>query len=387
MTYDFDSIISRAGTYAEKYELREKKFGKADAEPFWLADMDLPAPRFVVDALRKRIEHPIFGYTAQYDSVTDSIVWWMRNEHDAEVDPSWISFAPSVVASISTAVRVLSNAGDSVAVLSPVYGPFFTYVDLHGRHIADCPLLVNENRFDIDFPLLNKTLERPEVTLLLLCNPQNPGGRVWSKTELVKIVECCAANNVLIFSDEIHSDFVYEPLKNISMLNIEGAEKIGVVAHSIGKTFNTSGLHASFTIIPDAELRGRFRAAAELAHSGDINLLGKVAIEAVFSPEGIEYKRQLLAYLRENTRLVVERLRDGGIAAMLPESTFLVWGDFREFGPWHEVHNRLLNEANVALSDGPFFGPAGTGWFRINCAYPRAVLLAAVDRIVATFKA
>jgi cystathionine beta-lyase len=218
--------------------------------------------------------------------------------------------------------------------------------------------------------------------LLLLCNPQNPGGRVWSADELRRLVGLCAANGVVLFSDEIHSDIVYPPQRHNTLLAIDGADATGLVAHSIGKTFNTSGLQASFSIIPDAGLRTRFRAAAEKAHAGDINVLGKVALASAFSPDGAEYKRQLVEYLRGNTRLVCERLRAGGIPAMLPEATFLVWGDFRGFGSWQAVFKRLLNDANVALSGGNFFGPAGEGWFRINCAHPRARLLAATDRIV-----
>ncbi len=383
--YDFDQVISRQGTFAEKYDARERIFGKGEVEPFWVADMDLPTPAFLVEAMRQRLEHPMFGYTEQYAAVFDSITWWMRDQHGATAEQDWISLSPSVVTSISNAIQVFTKPGDAVALLSPVYGPFFTYVDVNDRTVADCPLLVVDSKFEIDFPRLEGILAQPEVKLFLLCNPQNPGGRVWREDELQKLVDLCLANGVIIFSDEIHCDVVYPPYRHTTLLNISGAQQLGLVAHSIGKTFNTSGLQASFVIIPNSGLRNRFRGGAERMHAADINLLGKIAMAHALSPQGAEYKRQLVEYLRENTLLVADKLKVLDIDVMVPDATFLVWSDFRKFGPWKDVFQRLMDDANVALSGGIFFGPAGEGWFRINCAHPRSQLLPAVDRIVAAF--
>ncbi len=384
--YDFGTPISRMGTHAEKYDARERFFGSADVEPFWVADMDLPTPAFLVDKLRERLDHSMFGYTEQYDFVFESIRWWMQDQHRAQVEQNWISLSPSVVTSISMAIQAFTKPSGSVAILSPVYGPFFSCTQLNGRTLADCPLRVEQGRFEIDFQSLEEILTRPETTLLLLCNPQNPGGRVWSIEELDRLAVLCRDNRVILFSDEIHSDIVYPPARHNSLLNVESARDIVLVAHSIGKTFNASGLQSSFTIIPDSGLRTRFRSAQERSHAGDINLLGKVALAHALSPDGAEYKRQLVAYLRENTLRVCEKLNGLEEAkVMVPEATFLVWCDFRNFGPWKEVFKRLVRDANVALSGGTFFGPAGEGWFRVNCAHPRAQLLPAVDRIVAEF--
>jgi cystathionine beta-lyase len=384
--YDFDRVISREGSHAEKYDARQRYFGHADVEPFWVADMDLPSPAFLVEALRDRLDHSMLGYTEQYEQVFDSIRWWMEHEHHASVEQKWILLSPSVVSSISVAIQAFTRPGDSVAVLSPVYGPFFSCARINGRKVADCPLRVEAERFEIDFEALERLLTRPEVTLLLLCNPQNPGGRVWDAEELERVACLCRDSGTLLFSDEIHSDIVYPPARHTTLLNIDAAQGIGMVAHSIGKTFNASGLQASFAIIPDPGLRSRFRAGLERNHAGDVNLLGKVALASALSPEGGEYKRQLVAYLRGNTQQVCDRLRQlDSIKLMEPESTFLVWSDFREFGPWREVFRRLINDANVALSGGDFFGPAGEGWFRINCAHPRSRLLPAVERIVSAF--
>ena len=386
VVYDFDTVVSRAGTYAEKYDARQKFFGKADVEPFWVADMDLPTPGFLVDALRSRIEHPMFGYTEQYDDVFESIQWWMKNEHGAAVESKQISLSSSVVTSISMAIQAFTEPGDTVALLSPVYGPFFSCTKQNHRKVADCPLRVEQGKFEIDFMALEQQLSRPEVKLLLFCNPQNPGGRAWSFQCLELVVKMCAERGVIFFSDEIHCDIVYPPHVHRSVLNIPAADDIAVVAHSIGKTFNTSGLQSSFSIIKNARLRSQFRTAQERSHAGDINLLGKVALAHAMTPAGAEYKKQLVAYIHENTRRVCERLQQiDGLKVMEPEATFLVWSDFRAFGDWQTVFKTLIHDANVALSGGNFFGPAGEGWFRINCAHPRSLLLPAVDRIIASF--
>ncbi|WP_372793956.1 MalY/PatB family protein [Pontiella sp.] len=386
IVYDFDTPVSRLGTHAEKYDARERFFGKADVEPFWVADMDLPGPAFLTEQLRERIGHPMFGYTEQYGKVFEGIQWWMKNEHRAEVDPAWISLSPSVVTTISLAIQCFTEEGDSVALLSPVYGPFFSCTKINKRRVADVPLAVENGKFEIDFQALEKALAQPGVKLMLMCNPQNPGGRAWSFQTLEKVVALCVQHGVILLSDEIHSDIVYAPATHQSVLNIPAADEIALVAHSIGKTFNTSGLQSSFTFIKNPELRSKFRHAQNRIHAGDVNLLGKVALAAVLSPAGAEYKKQLVAYLHENTKQVCARLNQiDGITVMQPEATFLVWSDFRAFGDWQTVFKKLIHDANVALSGGSFFGPAGEGWFRINCAHPRAQLLPAVERIVSVF--
>ncbi len=384
--YDFDTPVSRLGTYAEKYEARGKYFGSPDVEPFWVADMDLPAPAFLTDALRARIEHPIFGYTEQYREVYDAVAWWMKHEHGAAAEAETVLLSPSVVTSISLAIQAFTKAGDSVAVLSPVYGPFFGCTTQNGRRVADVPLRVEDGKFAIDFTALENALAQPAVKLMLMCNPQNPGGRAWSAAELQQTAALCLKHGVILFSDEIHSDIVYAPAKHQSMLNIPAADEILVMAHSIGKTFNASGLQASFAVIRNPELRSKFRKAQDCSHCGDINLLGKTALAHALSPRGAEYKKQLVAYLHENTLQVCERLRQiDGLTVMQPEATFLVWSDFRAFGDWQTVFKKLVHEARVALSGGAFFGPAGEGWFRINCAHPRSRLLPAVERMVSVF--
>ena len=386
MTIDFDREISRLGTGAEKYEAREALFGKADVEPFWVADMDLPTPAFVTSALKKRLDHSMFGYTTVADEVYRAILWWQETQHRVTLEKNWIRLSPSVVTSIALAVQSLSAPGDGVVVFSPVYGPFFFVTEHNQRKVLDQPLQLKDGQYAMDFDALERCFSEDRPSLLLLCNPHNPGGRVWRESELRRLVALCRAHNVKIFSDEIHCDIVYAPARHTSLLTIDEAQDICIVAHSIGKTFNTSGLNASWVMIPNNEIRKGFVDAQELSHCGGVNLLGKIALASALTPEGAQYKTELVAYLQGNTResaAALQRIPDANI--MVPEATFLLWCDFREFGRWPTVMKRLIHEANVALSGGTFFGPAGQGWFRLNCAHPRKKLIAASERIVATF--
>ena len=386
ITYDFDTVISRIGTQAEKYDARKQYYGTSDVEPFWVADMDFPSPGFLVEALQTRIDHGLFGYTEKDPSLYESIIWWMSDQHAVDITHEMISLSPSVVSSISMAIEAYTAPGDRVALLSPVYGPFFSTVRLHGREVADCPLQLVSGRYEMDWQAIEQTLSDERTKLFLLCNPQNPSGRVWEVDELLELGRLCKREGVLLFSDEIHSDIVYAPVRHTSVLSLSELRDHVIMAHSIGKTFNTSGLKSSFSVVPNADLRTQLRRAHCRAHSDNINLLGKIAITRLFSPDGAEYKRQLNTYLRASTQEVYEKLiAIDGLKPMCPDATFLVWCDFREFGDWRTVSNRLINEARVALSGGTFFGPAGEGWFRINCGHSRKQLLPAVDRICALF--
>ena len=386
ITYDFDTVISRIGTQAEKYDARKQYYGTSDVEPFWVADMDFPSPGFLVEALKTRVDHGLFGYTEKDPSLYEAIIWWMSDQHGVDITHEMISLSPSVVSSISMAIEAYTAPGDRVALLSPVYGPFFSTVRLHGREVADCPLRLASGRYEMDWQAIEKTLSDERTKLFLLCNPQNPSGRVWEADELLELGRLCKREGVLLFSDEIHSDIVYAPARHTSVLSLSELRDHVIMAHSIGKTFNTSGLKSSFSIVPNTALRTQLRRAHRRAHSDNINLLGKIAITRLFSPDGAEYKRQLNTYLRASTQEVYEKLEAiDGLKPMCPDATFLVWCDFREFGDWRTVSERLINEARVALSGGTFFGPAGEGWFRINCGHSRKQLCPAVDRICALF--
>lgn len=385
---DFNIPINRLNTNAEKFDSRERIFGNADIQPLWVADMDLPAPPFLQKALTRRIEHPCFGYTEQSENLKNAVIWWMQNEHNLTVDTNSILFSPSVVTTFNNAITTFSKNGDGIALFSPVYGPFYFAIKNHKRTLIDIPLILNNNQYKIDFGNFETECANGNIKLLLLCNPHNPSGRVWSKEELQRLVNICKNNNIKIVSDEIHSDIIYRGVKHTSILSIPDAGDIAIVAHSIGKTFNTSGLNASFIIIPDNDMRDKFHKVAELSHTSDINLLGKTAIETLFSVQGQIYKNALTEYLANNQTMLIERLNNlQGIQPMPAESTFLSWINFNDTGLTHaELMKRLINNAGIGLGGGLFYGPVGKGWFRLNFAVARCELEKALNKIERSFR-
>jgi cystathionine beta-lyase len=385
---NFDTHVDRSNSSSEKFESRGRIFGNETVQPLWVADMDLPIPPFLQDALVKRISHPCFGYTEQSSKLNESVKWWMKEEHQLEIDSLDILFSPSVATTFNNAIAAFSQEGDSVAIFSPVYGPFYFAIKNHKRNLVDSTLVLKDNDYFIDFEKFENLCDENRVKLLLLCNPQNPSGRVWSRSELEKLVAICIKRNIIILSDEIHSDIVFADSTHHSLLSIEGADEITVMAHSIGKTFNSSGLEASFLIIKNRKLRNQFKKVAELSHTSDINLIGKIAIETLFSPQGVEYKSALISYLTKMRDLVVSRLSKlNSINVMVPNSTFLVWLDFSPTGLTHdEIMKKLVDESEVGLGQGLFFGPAGYSWFRLNFAVAESKLIEAIEKIEKVFE-
>jgi len=384
--YNFDENPSRKGTQSEKYDALISYYGTNNIDPFWVADMDLQSPKFLTDALQKRVNHSIYGYTTSDIKIFNAIKWWMKYEHKINVDIDSISLSPSVVTTMCMVIKAFTNIGDNIAVFSPVYGPFFTSITSNNRNVIDIPLKVENNRFKFPNEEIKKILYDKKVKMIFLCNPHNPGGRIWEKNELEWLVKICTKNNILIFSDEIHSDIVFDPYSHNSILGIKDSEKISIMAHSIGKTFNTSGLKSSFSIVPNLSLRKSLRRQHKLSHVENINLFGKIALQTLFSEEGVEYKKELLDYLKTNTSLVYDKLSNNALLEpMLPQATFLLWCNFNKCGSWQETSKNLINNAKVALSGGTFFGSSGKGWFRINCGHPRLPLLKATDRICKIF--
>ena len=384
---DFDIPTDRSDTNAEKYDARERIFGNESVQPLWVADMDLPSPPFLQEALSERISHPCFGYTEQGEDLRGAVQWWMKNEHNLTVHTNNILVSPSVVTTFNNAINAFAEEGDGIALFSPVYGPFYFAIKNHNRTLVDIPLLLTDGQYRIDFTTFEEECIAGNIKLLLFCNPHNPSGRVWQEGELQKLISICKSNNIIIVSDEIHSDIVYPEYTHTSILSITGAEDISLVAHSIGKTFNTSGLQASFALISNSDMRKEYQKIAELSHTNDINLLGKIAIESLFSERGQIYKHALISYLAENQNILLERLRKlPGIEPMIAESTFLSWIDFNGTGLSHEeITKKLIDDAGIGLGGGLFYGPVGTGWFRLNFAVARCELEKALEKIENVF--
>ena len=385
--YNFDEEVLREGTNSLKYDARERVFGKADVLPLWVADMDFKTPDFILDALKKRLEHEVLGYTFRPDSYFEAIVGWMKQRHNWNIQREWISFSPGVVAGLTLAIETYSRIGDEVVVQSPVYFPFYDSVKGSGRVIVDNPLKMVDGRYTFDLEDL-KTKITDKTKMLLLCNPQNPGGMVWTKEELVALTDICLEHDILIVSDEIHSDLVFEahmhtPLPTIS----EEVANNCVVCMAPSKTFNVAGLTTSFLIIPNKRLFARYERTLNLPHLHMGNIFGTIALEAAFT-KGEDWRKQLVRYLEGNFNFMVDYFKEHLPEAkpMKLEATYLAWVDFSACGLTDDELNKTLLEAGVGLNKGVQFGKNGSGYMRINLGCTRAMLEEALLRIVNVLK-
>ena len=383
MKYNFDEIIQRENTNCVKYDLRKTYFGDENVLPLWVADMDFACADFIQEAIIERAKHPIYGYSILPDTLYSAIIGWVQRRHEWKIDKSWISFTPGIVPALNIAILAFTQPGDKVIVQPPVYFPFFSAVRNNKRELVYNQLKEQDGIFEMDFDDLEKKIDN-KTKLLLLCHPQNPGGRVWEKNVLDKLVEICAKNNIIIISDEIHSDLmlsgrIHLPLASIS----EAAAKISVTCIAPSKTFNLAGMASSVLIIPDSQLKKTIDKKIEQLHIGSGNLFGNIAMQIAYQ-KGDDWLDQLLKYLEINLDLIrkffTERIPK--VRLMVPEATYMVWLDFREFHlSDRELKNFIIRNAGLGLNDGPVFGPGGRGFQRLNFALPKAKLLIALEQL------
>jgi len=381
-TYNFDELIDRSGTNTVKYDGRKSFFGNEDVLPLWVADMDFRTPDFIMEAIRKRAEHDLFGYTFRPESYSQSIVSWLKRRHNWDIKPEWISFSPGVVAGLTMAIEALSKPGDGVIIQPPVYFPFFDSVKGTGREMIENPLRLENGRYYFDLEDLKRKIT-PNTRLLLLSNPQNPGGMAWSEKELIDLAQICLENKVVIISDEIHSDLIFDGYKFTPLAGI--SEEIAqncITCMAPSKTFNTAGLTTSYLIIPNKRHFVAYERVMRLPHLHMGNIFGTVALEAAYT-HGDEWLAQLLRYLQENyaflERFFQENLPE--VKVMRPEATYLIWLDFSSFGLTDEALSQKLIDGGVGLNRGVQFGKQGSGYMRMNIGCPRSVLEQAFIRI------
>ncbi len=385
--YNFDEIVPREGTNCLKYDAREMFFKSKDVLPLWVADMDFKTPDFIVDAIKKRAEHEIFGYSFKSDSYYKSVIDWMKHRHNWEIQKGRISSSPGVVAGLTTAIETFSKPGDGVVVQPPVYFPFFDCVKGTTRKMVENPLKIESGRYAFDFDDLKSKIDE-NTKLLLLCNPQNPGGMAWTREELTELANICIENSIMIISDEIHSDLIYDGHKHIPIASIskEIAQNC-MVLMAPSKTFNVAGLASSIVIIPNKLNFVRYERALGVGHLGMGNIFGSVALEAAYT-HGDDWLEQMLEYLWENY-LFLENFFETNlpkVKVMKPEATFLIWLDFTEYGMKNrELLNYVSEKAKVGLNDGGKFGTGGEGWLRLNIGCPRSVLVEALERLGKAF--
>ncbi len=387
MIYNFDEQVNREGTNCIKYDARREVFGKEDVLPLWVADMDFKTPDFIIQALRQRLDHESLGYTFRPDSYYDAIIGWMQRRHNWEIRKEWISFSPGVVAGLTLAIESFSEPDDEVVLQPPVYTPFFDSIRLTKRRLVENPLKLVNGRFTFDFDDLEKKVSE-KTKLLLLCNPQNPGGMVWTREELSRLAEFCLKHQILVIADEIHSDLIFEGHKHIPFATLsEEAAQHCIVCMAPSKTFNIAGLSTSFVVIPNKRLFARYERTLRIPHLHMGNLFGTVALQAAYN-NGEEWLGQLITYLWDNYLYLERYLKENlpEVKVMKPEATYLVWLDFSAFGLSDDRLSRKIIEGGAGLNRGIQFGSQGSGYMRINLGCTRAMLKEALEKIVKAFK-
>jgi len=382
-SYQFDEVLNRVQTHSVKFDLRRMIFGTDDVLPLWVADMDFKTPDFIVEAIRRRLAHEIFGYTYVPESFFESIQAWMKKRHGWPVEREWLLCCPGVVPALVLAVLSFTEPGDPVVVQPPVYFPFFSVIRDNGRVVIDNPLVLREGRLSMDDVHLAACLEQ-NVKLLLLCSPHNPGGSVWTRRELERLGELCTEKGVLIVSDEIHSDLIFKGHKHVPTASVsDEVARRTVTLISPTKTFNTAGLPIATAIIPDVDLRRRFQRTMENLHLTIPNVLSVAALESAYT-HGERWLEQLLDYLENNLNYTVAFFERHipEIRVIKPEGTYLVWLDCRGLGMNHDqLQAFMVGRARVGLNDGLKFGLGGDRFLRLNMACPLSVLKEALERI------
>ncbi len=386
MHYNFDELVERKGTNCIKYDANERFFGKEEILPLWVADMDFKTPDFIMEAIRQRTEHEVLGYTYRPDSCIDAILNWLKLRHNWEINKEWLHFSPGVVPALAFAVQVYTNPGDEVIIQPPVYFPFFSAVKNTNRVLVENSLVLKDGRYYFDLEDLKKKIT-PKTKLLFLCNPQNPGGMAWTKEELEDLGKICVENDVIVISDEIHSDLTFKGKKHIPLASIsnELAEN-SVTLMAPSKTFNIAGLSTSYLIIPNKKLFEKYDELMKASHVYQGNLFGNIALEASYS-KGLDWLNQMMDYVEANYDFMENFLNKNlpGVKPMKPDATYLVWLDFSALGIKDRELNEKILDAGLGLNKGVMFGKQGRGFMRINIACPRTILQKALNLLVSAF--
>ncbi|MCD8186179.1 MAG: PatB family C-S lyase [Rikenellaceae bacterium] len=380
MSYSFDEITPREGTNSYKYDARQKVFGTEKVIPLWIADSDFPVAPFIVEALRERVDHPVYGYTFRGEEFTDAVGGWVKRRNGWEIHPEWIGFSPGVVAGFSMAIQALTEPGEGVLIQPPVYPPFAKMTRMNNRQVVNNPLVWNGRKYVIDFEDLEAKLSRSKV--FLMCNPHNPTSRVFTRKELTRIGELCVRLQVDIISDEIHSDLVFQPHRHIHIASLsEEIARRTVTFIAPSKTFNVAGLASSVAIIPNESLRRRFQHQLELVDAAG-NIFGSVAIVAAYR-QGDRWVDDFNGQLVRNAQYVTGFIRDRipSVQAFMPESTYLMWLDFRQWNMEPEALFQYVVDHGLGLNSGITFGEEGRGFLRLNIATSLEVLQQAMYRL------
>jgi cystathionine beta-lyase len=386
MKYNFDEIIDRNNTNCEKYDGRERIFGTNDLIPLWVADTDFRTPDFIVEAVKKRAEHEIYGYPIKPESYYKSIQHWLFTQHGWPVERDWIAYCPNAVIGLASVILSMTKPGDKIIVQPPVYFPFFHVVEGNDRVMVENQLKIVDGKYQFDIEDLKSKID-DQTKMLLLCNPHNPGGRVWTKGELAEIAQICLDNNIIVVSDEIHSDLIYPGNKHTPFATLSEEISLNTITiSSASKTFNIAGLSSAYLVISNKTLMTKYQRFMQATHISSGNFFGLVATEAAYT-HGADWLRQLMEYLEGNYRMIECFFEENlpSVRVMKPEGTYLLWIDLSglSIAP-REAYQKLV-DAGVGLSPGFLFGSGGENYIRLNMGCPREVLKLALERIKLAF--
>lgn len=383
-TYNFDEIIDRPGSGDLKHEALLPRWGRNDLLPLWVADMDFATPDFVVDALKTRLSHPIFGYTIEPADYRPTIIDWNESHHGWKIKPEWISFIPGIVKGIGFVVNVFTKPGEKVIIQPPVYHPFRMTPEDNGREVVFNPLRLREDGYyDMDFDNLSEVCD-DKCRVLILSNPHNPAGVCWSKETLQCLADFCYEHNIIVISDEIHSDMALFGNRHVPFASVsERAADISITFAAPTKTFNMAGIVSSYAVISNDDLRQCFYGWLKANELDEPTIFAPIATIAAYQ-KGEEWRKQMLAYVEDNVRFVEDYCRERipGVRPIRPQASFLVWLNCRGLGLNHDKLLELfIDKAHLALNDGEMFGPGGEGFMRLNVGTPRSVLRQALEQL------
>lgn len=381
--YDFDRYIERRGSGAIKYDGLKQWYGDSELLPMWVADMDFATPDFIIDALKQRLDHPIFGYTIEPERYRPSIVEWLYNRHGWKIESGWISFIPGIVKGIGMAISALLQPGDKIIIQPPVYHPFRMVAEHNGCEVVENPLKQEvDGSYTMDLEHLDSIAAG--CKMLILANPHNPVGILWSKETLIRLAEICSKHNIIVISDEIHSDMALWGGKHTPFASVsDKAAQCSITFGAPSKTFNIAGIVASYAVVPNNKLRERFYGWMEGNELNQPNIFATIATIAAFD-NGEQWRQEMIEYIEGNIEFVEQFCSQyiPQIKPIRPQASYLVWLDCRGLNLNHEQIVELFTKrAKLALNDGAMFGSEGSCFMRLNVGTTRAVLTTALEQL------
>ena len=382
-------LVERKGTYSLKWDALDKRFGNANLTSMWVADMEIKAPKEVIEALKERCEHGVFGYSYVSDKYYNSVINWLKEKHNYEIKKEWLRFTNGVVTAIYCFVNIFTKVDDAILILTPVYYPFHNAVKDNNRKLITCDLKNTDGYFTIDYDEVEKKIVENKVKLFIQCSPHNPAGRVWKEEELARILEICKKHNVLVISDEIHQDITMKGYKHIPsaiVANGKYADNL-ITVSAASKTFNLAGLIHSNIIISNAELRKKYDEEIKKINQTEINILGMLATQVAYE-KGSEWLENVKEIIEDNFNYLKTELNKHipEITITNLEGTYLVFLDLRKIIPIDKVKEFIQDKCNLAIDFGEWFGASFKGFIRINLATDPEIVKKAVENIITEYK-